>query len=446
MIPKKLSSVAIIIISIFFLWKFLEFKRFKQTNFIDQDVIFYYSYLPAIFIHHDIKLTFTDGGKEGNHFWPEKAPNGNTIIKMTCGMSILYSPFFFIGHGLAQLLGYETNGYSIPYGFALYLGTIIYVIIGFIFLRKILLLYFEEKIVALTLLTLGLGTNLFYQSTLEALLTHAYTFTLGAIFLFLTIKWHNKPTVIKSILIGLIGGLIVLIRPVNVLVVLVFILYQIYNSASLKNKVIFFKSNFHYLLLILSASFLMFVPQLLYWHYITGNWVYYSYQKESFFFSNPHIAEGLFSYRKGWLLYTPVMSFSILGMLFLKKNIPEYFYTLIILFIVTVYVTFSWWCWWYGGTFSQRTMVDFYPYLSISLALFFKKLLESKFLVPGLCLTAFFIFLNIYQTYQFKKSQIHWEAMTQKAYWDVFIRDKRWNPYDLKKPDVANAYKGIDEY
>ncbi len=444
---NKLSFFAILISTIFFVRTFFDFKRYEKPNFIDQDIIFYYSYLPAIFVHHDLKLTFTDNGAEGNHFWPEKAPNGNTIIKMTCGMSILYSPFFFIGHGFAHLLHFEANGFSLPYGISLYFGTIVYVLIGLFFLRKVLLIYFDDKIVALTLFSLCLGTNLFYQSVYEALMTHAYNFTLGCIFLFLTINWHKYPTLRDSIFLGLIGGMIVLIRPVNALVALIFILYGIWNIPSLKNKISLMVKNIPFLIVIISCAFIVFIPQLLYWHYITGDWVYYSYQKETFFFNNPHILEGLFSYRKGWLLYTPLMSFSILGMFLLKRNMPEFSSAVVILFIITVYVTFSWWCWWYGGAFAMRTMVDFYPYLSIPLTLFYKKTLTTiKAAIPVLLMAGFFIFLNIFQTYQFKNFFIHWEAMTQKTYWDGFLKKKPLNQYDLKKPNVANAYKGIDEY
>ena len=84
------------------LWSFFSIKRWGNAEtaqkLIDWDVTSYYSYLPALFIHNDVTLEFTKRGAdvsyENNHqFWYTTAPNGKRIIKVTMGMSILYSPF-----------------------------------------------------------------------------------------------------------------------------------------------------------------------------------------------------------------------------------------------------------------------------------------------------------------------------------------------------------------
>ena len=443
---NKISYYTIFFITGVYLVFFQLFENYKNPKFINYDAVSYYSYLPAIFIHHDIKLTFT-GGEYTDHFWPDKAPNGGNVIKTTCGMAILYSPFFFTGHLLANILDYEASGFTLPYGVCLYFGTIFYVFIGLFFLRKVLLYYFEDKYVALTLFTLCLGTNLFYQSVYEALITHAYNFTLSSIFLYLIIKWHEKPLFSNSLFLGLVGGLMVLIRPTNVMIALLFILYGISSIASLKSKLKLIFTNSHYLILMVVAGFCMLIPQLLYWQYVTGSWHYYSYGNERFFFTNPHIIEGLFSYRKGWLLYTPMMCFSLAGILLLRKALPQYFLAISIFMIIFIYITFSWWCWWYGGVFGMRPFVDFYPFLAIPLCLFFKTfLVKRKVAVPLLTICAFFVYVNIFQTNQYKEGYLHWDAVSSKTYWQSFLVNKRYNQYDLKCPSYHNASKGIDEY
>lgn len=443
---NKISNYTIFFITGVYLVFFLWFKKFNDQKFINYDVVSYYAYLPAIFIHHDIKLTFT-GGEYTDHFWPDKAPNGGNVIKTTCGMAILYSPFFFMGHLLAKILGYEASGFTLPYGVCLYLGTIFYVFIGLFFLRKVLLYYFSDRVVALTLFTLCMGTNLFYQSVYEALITHAYNFTLSSIFLFLMIKWHEKPLVSNSLFLGLVGGLMVLIRPTNVMIALLFILYGINGIGSMKSKLRFLLKHSQYLIMMVVAGFCMLMPQILYWQYVTGNWYYYSYGNERFFFTNPHILEGLFSYRKGWLLYTPLMCFSLIGIFFLRKKMPQYFLAISFFMIIFIYITFSWWCWWYGGVFGMRPFIDFYPFLAIPLSLFYTKFLANKKVgVALLTVCAFFVFLNIFQTLQYKKGFLHWDAVSSKTYWQSFLVNKSYNPYDLKCPSYINASKGIDEY
>ena len=71
------------------------------------------------------------------------------------------------------------------------------------------------------------------------------------------------------------------------------------------------KSRFSWLLInkkLLVVSILLglmvLLPQLCYWKYITGDWVFNSYVGEHFYFNKPKVMEFLFSYRKGWLYNT----------------------------------------------------------------------------------------------------------------------------------------------
>ena len=105
----------------------------KDDKVITMDVVSYYAYLPATFIFHDIKLekreTFDNG-----LFWPEPLPDGNRVIKTSMGMSILYSPFFFISHGIAKLSGDKAYGFSPIYKVGLLVCAVFYLFIGFIFI------------------------------------------------------------------------------------------------------------------------------------------------------------------------------------------------------------------------------------------------------------------------------------------------------------------------
>ena len=53
------------------------------------------------------------------------------MIKMTMGMSILYSPFFFVAHGVALMSGYPEDGFSEPYKVFLLLSAIFYLFVGY---------------------------------------------------------------------------------------------------------------------------------------------------------------------------------------------------------------------------------------------------------------------------------------------------------------------------
>jgi len=452
---KKLSYThySLALVGILLLWVQLNIGYWRyQDKIIAWDVVHYYAYLPAAFIYDDISLNFTDNYK-GEHqflFWPEKAPNGNKIIKTTMGLSILYAPAFGIAHVLAEPLGYDAGGYSAPYRMAVQFAALFYFMFGLYFLSKVLLQFFHDWAVAISLPVLTFGTNLGYYVTHESGLSHHFTFALTSVFIYLSILWHQKPNVRYSLLLGLLSGLLVLIRPTNILVALFFILYNIRSFESAREKLYLFLKNWYLLAILLVVAFMVFVPQMIYWKYITGMWFYYSYPNENFYFMNIQIMNGLISYRKGWLLYNPVVVFAFLGM-YLGRRYLQVFNLFQIVFIpLSLVVIYSWWCWWYGGSFGGRAMIDIYPFLAFGLVFFINYLINTHG-VDKYILTLLFVVFTFYGTLQSAKyhyGAIHYDSMTREAYWHTFAKLRPDGKFYelLKQPDYEKALKGIDEY
>jgi len=458
---NNLSFVTIISIGIIILCSLFNTQPWKnaeqKNSLIDWDITSYYSYLPAYFIHNDISLSFTENDTinyaEKHQFWPEKSPNGGKVIKTTMGMSILYSPFFTLAHIYSKKSKkYNANGFSKPYEFFLAISSFFYFLIGLYYLRKLLLKSFNEIITSITLISIVLGTNLYYYCTIEPCMSHAYNFSLISMFIYFSIQWYNKPKIKYSILVGLIGGLITLIRPINIIIFLFPLLYR-YNNINEKIKM--FWKQWNHLLLIGLLSFIVVLPQLIYWKQITGQWVFHSYVGERFFFEKPHVLEFLFSYRSGWLLYTPIMLFAIFGCFSKNKIYKDYYYPLIILFFINLYILSSWWCWWYGGSFGMRTMIDIYGILAIPFATTILWVSKQKNTIkyPIVTLIVLFIYLNIFQTFQKSNHVIHWDSMTKKAYWSNFHKlhlktEDEWEVFktQIQTPDYEKAKKGIDDY
>ncbi len=426
----------------------------NSEKVISHDVASYYSYLPSTFYYHDVSQNFLNDSVnktiEAKYFWPSKSAEGNYVFKTTMGMGITYLPFFTAAHFFAKIFDYPVNGYSTPYHFAIQFSSLFYFVIGLLFLIKILQLYFSNSIVSLVIFCITFGTNTLFYLTVGGGMSHAVSFALIAAFIYYAIKWHKIPSVKYAVAIGLIGGLVTLIRPINILVFVLFFIYDIKSIKDIYPKIKFLLKNKFQLILMGILGALVFLPQLYYWHLQTGSWLYNSYVGENFYFGNPHIFYGLFSFRKGWLIYTPIMCFALLGIYNLYKNQREFFYPVLILFILYIYIAFSWWCWWYGGSFGQRALIDIYPLLAIPFAAFltqlknwnlFKKRITYSFLT-------LFILLNIFQTMQAKWNTIHFDSMTKEAYFDAFLRLTK-NPERekfLKHPDYDKARAGLEEY
>jgi len=426
----------------------------KENMVIASDVGRYYVYLPAIFIHNDLSFEYFDEEYEKNIYRIGffKSPKGEKMVITTFGMAIAYSPFFLVAHALASPLGFEANGYTSPYKFALMFSSLFYLILGLFFLRKFLLKYFDSIVTAITLLIIGIGTNITHYLTKEAPMPHVYEFALTSIYLYLVSRWYNKPKLVTSFWLGLMAGLITLIRPTNILVIMIFLLWRITAINDLVERFRMFIKSYKAIIIMTLSFILIWFPQFLYWHDISGSIFFNSYDKSGsgFYFDNPQIINQWFSYRKGWLLYTPIMILALFGFRFLYKRRREFFWPVLIYFLLMIYILSCWWSWWFGGGYSIRSYIDMYSILAIPIATPVSAILNTKFIpvkVLSLTVVGCFLFLNLFQTYQYRRGVIHYDSMTKKAYWEVFL--KKQHPYYfyelLEKPDYSKARQGIYE-
>ena len=448
---NQLSSVAIAIVVLASLCIDFSLKNWeKRDRVIEWDIHSHYAYLPAKFVYDDIRLLKDDYrfAKDYYLFWPNTTPEGKKVIKTSMGMSILYAPFFFVAHAFAHLTNYPENGFSEPYKLFLLLSAVFYLFVGLIFLRKLLRHYnFSENIIAGTLLLVGLGTNLLCYASQSAPMPHVYIFCLVAIFIYYTIKWHEVQSAKNTIIIGLLLGLLTLIRPTNAIFVIVFSLIGVSNFSELKQRMLFFKREWFLINVIFFFALLVWIPQFIYWKITSGSYLYYSYTGERFFFNDPKILEGLFGFRKGWLLYTPMMLFALAGIFFLNDDrLKKLRWSIILFFAVNVYVIFSWWSWWYGGTYGQRSMIDSYALLAIPFASFIQHVSGKTriFKIIFYCIALFFIWLNIFQTYQFEYYSLHWDGMTKELYFKQFGKLDKIKDFDnyVNSPNYEDAMKG----
>jgi len=431
-------------------WYGKNLDTWGRNKVIDNDVVSYYAYLPAAVIFHDLDFSFMKllpAGFEGK-IWLATAPNGKPIIRMTMGLAFLWFPFFIVAHLFAKLAGISALGYSWPYSLSIFVAAIFYLFLGLVFLRKILLKYFSEWITGITVLLVVMATNLMFYVISEPGMSHVYSFSIVTIFLYYTLKWIDRPVWTSSLILGALAGLIVLIRPVNGLVLIFPALIDVHSLADFYDRIV---NRWKFILIAGLAAILVVLPQLIYWKVQTGQLFFNSYMDSGgFYFANPHILDGLFSFRKGWLIYTPIMAFSCLGIFFLKDYLKNFLASIVVFMVLFLYVIFSWWCWWYGGSFGSRPMIETYGILAIPLAAFLAFFLKKSIWIKGILglILVSFIFLNQFQMNQYRTSLLHWDSMTPQAYKAIFLK-KSWPAnYNqvIKIPDYEKALKGEDEY
>jgi len=410
---------------------------YSDGNNLAWDIFGYYLYLPFVFIYYDLGLENVQVlydiidlyHNTGTLYQANHTPNGNWVMKYSMGMAILYLPFFLIGHAFALLSNYPADGFSAPYQTAILIGGMVYTVCGFLLLRSVLLRYFKDNVVALVLLTIYFGTNYFFQSSLHGAASspHNFLFTLYAAILWLTSKWHNTYRMKYIIILAVVCGLNILARPSEIVCLLIPLLWGITNWASFKDKIGLFWKKRNQIILFSLIVILIGSLQLIYWKVYTGKFLYYSYGAnagEGFEFFHPNIMEVLFSFRKGWLIYTPAILFSLLGMYFLFKKQRQLFYPVLAFFIFNLYIVSSWSNWWYAQSFGSRALVQSLAVMALPFAAFYEYVLSSKRSTKAIVFSLLFVFitLNLFQSWQFERGLIHGSRMTKDYYFAVFGR------------------------
>lgn len=424
-------------------------SKWKSRDVLKHDMYVYYSYLPALFIYDDLSFSFTGNlpADDKRQIWTLEAPNGGRVQKMTMGMAMMYAPAFGVAHWYAKAAGLPADGYSWIYHFFMAISALGFAIAALFLQRKLLLKYFSDEVTALALLAVFLGTNTYYYVTTEGPMSHIHNFFLITVFVINSVEWITTYKWKNAVFMGLSIGLIVLIRPVNAIVVLIPLLFGVRSMAEQVMRLSeIFKAYKQLIVAILIAGIIV-LPQLWYWHMNTGQWIYYSYNDEGFFFNDPKILEGLFSYRKGWITYSPVMAFSLVGiiLLFFRNNAQKFNYAVTVYFLLHVYIIYSWWCWWYGGSFGSRPMIDATAIMSIPLAACFAYLFKwkgSKYVTIGVVILL--VANSLFQTMQYRRGMIHWDSMSKEAFWSIIGREGAFEGYwDLMQtPDYDAAKKG----
>ena len=151
-------------------------------------------------------------------------------------------------------------------------------------------------------------------------------------------------------------------------------------------------------------AFIVFLPQMTYWHLTTGKWFTYSYSyastgPEGFdYWKNPQIFKVLFGVVSGWYIYSPVMILSLAGLVWMLLKKQTGSLAILIVFLIILYINSSWWCYSFDCAFGYRSFIEFYALFAIAIAILLQALIPSEvFIRTGIIivLAVFFSYLNI---------------------------------------------------
>ena len=396
------SILVIVLIAIsFVLFRFAHFHNNERNgyNVTNWDAFGYYMYLPATFIYHDVKelkwVNKIDSEYQvsgGVFYQAIKQESGNYTNKYLSGVAIMQSPYFLAGHIAALLTHYPQDGFSLPYQYAIMFGALFWAMLGFVFLRKVMLRFFDDKTTAVSLIFLALSSNLIQYVSVDAAQSHVWIFTLYCLILWFSIKWHEKPKWTYALLIGLTCGLAVISRPTEIIIFFIPLLWQTNSKESTLQKWVLVGQHKLHILIAILGGITGILPQLLYWKYTTGHFIFDVGSK--WHFLNPWLRV-LFGPEKGWFLYTPVAVLMILGLGLMKKY--PFQKSVLTFCLLNLWIITAWSDWRYGGSYSTRALVQSYPVFTLAMACLIRLLLESNKKVLLYSIGILLILLNFYQ-------------------------------------------------
>jgi hypothetical protein len=342
---------------------------------IRSDGVGYYIYLPAVFLDHDLSLVRTVDRSVGGSLYKagdlHRVEHGY-LGPHQIGEAILLAPFFAVGQVIAIASGARRDGFSRPYQGAAAAAGLLYGVAGLALLGAFLRRWFDRWIVGATLLALTFGTNLFHYLTYDAVYSHSFSFAVTAFILWSTIRLTERATATRALLLGLGVGLVATIRPTNLVIGLFPLLVGIRSPADARARVRAWVTH----PLLLAAGALGFlapvIPQLLYWHHLTGHFIVNAYgSNPKLELTHPHLLAVAFSVRKGLFFWTPLVALAVAGLPFLRSRAPAVLLATPVVLAVNFWVVASWSQWWYGGSFGQRALVDSLPLVALGLAAIF---------------------------------------------------------------------------
>jgi len=373
-IQRLQKNWGLITIVVTFIVICLLFVRTVGMQSIFSDGAGYYSYLPAVFIDHDLsmKTLFEETKNIATDYLERYAVDGSVPLyqnSYTVGVAVMETPFFLFVHLLASMTGiWPADGISWPYQMGVFAAQVFYACLGLFFTYKLLRKYYPEHVALFATAAIAFATGLIFYSAFGGSLSHAFSFSAIASFLFSSIQAHERGQLRYHWIVGVLLGLVTCCRVTNIVFVLFYVLYGINTWAAFKQKACDKKVYLQFL-----TGFLGFLAvfslQMAYWKYAYGSFLTNSYGAGgTFSWLKPHILEILISAGRGLFIWHPIFVLAALGLPFVKEKMGIARLGIWFSVLAYVYVTAAWDCWWYGNSFGQRAFTDSLPMAAMLIA------------------------------------------------------------------------------
>jgi len=365
----------------------------------------YYMYLPATFEYGYSVKNMPDSleMKTGGGYTTDME-NDLIKIKYTYGVALLELPFYLIGNVINYFSDNNEGGFGKVQHSMIMLSGVFYLILGLYFLKRFLSSIFNSGIASLTILFIFGTTTLFYYGIHKGSYAHIYLFFLFSFSLYRANQVIEKRTIKNYLLLILPLTLSIIIRPTSILVLPLLMFIRCINKADFMQRILLLKTDIKKILIAVGISSVLFIPQMIYWYYVSGSFISYSYGSEGFSnLASPKIAEILFSPKNGLFLYSPVIFFIFIYMI-INSGKNKYNLLLLSVFVISVYLFASWETWTFGCSYGSRSFTEYSAFYTVALAAWINSYSNKQNKIPIVTLCSILIYcsyINIKTVYAY---------------------------------------------
>lgn len=346
--------------------------RTLPQGLIASDGKSYYAWLTSVALDGDLDFT-NDFALIYSPTPPPTAPitpRGLVANKTSIGVALVETPGFFVGHAIAAITGQPRNGWSAPYQLAvtLWLQLLIVGALGLLWLG-LLRLGADEVIAAIGVSSALLATNLL-QYVARPAMSHGPGIAILCIAFYLAVSSSRPARPLKLAALGALLGLAIIIRASNAMLAPFFlVLFRPLLGRSLANWAAFLAG--------------LAVPLAIQIGFASAQWgqlMYSSYGDEGFTAGIAGIIGSLFTARHGLFVYHPWygVMLGLIVLAALRRETRALAVAALVCFAGFVVFNGTWWSWWFGDGFGNRSYVEIVPVLLVPAVLWLTAALKQR--------------------------------------------------------------------
>jgi hypothetical protein len=364
---------------------------------LQSDGFYYFSNLRSLAFDRDVEFSndyrMLGLGDKSHLFVLTRT--GHAQSAWTIGPALVWAPFFAAAHPIAQRLSaaglpVSTDGTSYPYRQAVCIAGLFYALLGSWFSYRLLRTFFSASAAAGAVVFTVAGSFMLWYIVREPSMTHAPSMAAVAAFAWMWVATLGRRTRLQWALLGLLAGLITLIRWQNALFAILPAsesLAAIVASARTSDRARLVDTVTVGLLFTFCAT-IGFAPQMLAWKAIYGSYLAVSPVGPQIRWWDPHLVDILWSSQNGLFSWSPILYLGAIGLLLFARTNPTIGVPAILSIAVMTYFNASIQDWWGSAGYGGRRFDGTIPLFALGVAAFAERAVALVRAYPARTVTA----------------------------------------------------------